>query len=439
LLAAVSWRRLPYRRRRQRREHIVMPSGLMAPLHLAAFVTDEADLDHCTPVLYKFVERHPRARVDLVLTDYFRSYEEDFRVRYLESLGVQVHHVVEDLGIGPRLQRAYFELAGSRSRVRRLPASIWRRIRGRGRLFGSAAYAERFLATEPGRSVRVILHNHYGAGVIAFSHVARRAGIASVAVPHSADTFDNRMSKEQMLNYPVRPLFPVAPGDRIIAPSADALGKMLRNQVTTANRVSVLGSARFCAEWQQVLARIVPPASPPVPPGHFRILVLAPKPESNYFEAEVLRIIETVRRLPRVSVAVKLHPRTAVTGRVRADNVRFLGRDTASRALIDWADLTLFSATSTIHDQVMLDRPVLFLRRTLNNRITAERYIQSWAVDSRDELCDQIVRLQSGAQERTYSLEERDRLIRALVEPAGRDVLNLYVDEIERAVALSHE
>lgn len=400
--------------------------------NLAAFVTDDADLDHFTPILHKYRARDPRARVDLIVADYSRSYRQDFRIRYLASIGVNVRHVVEALGIGPRLQTPYFALAGSRVRPLRAVARIWRLVLGHRRLFGSSGYAERFFATEPGRSTSVILHNHYLPSLAALSQCARRAGVASVAVPHAADNFDNRMIHERMRNYPVPPAFPAAPGDRIIAVSAITRDLMVANGRTTADRINVLGSARFCAEWQQVLARIVPPVSVAARDGDFKILVFVGKPESNLFEAEVVRIIDTIRRLPRVHVAVKLHTRTPMAARIEGENVQFFDRESPSRALIDWADVTLFSATSTIVDNVVLDRPVLFLRRTVNSIQTSERFMRSWAVDCRDDLCETILRLQAGQQCRTYSAQERDALIRALVEPAGPDVLNLYIDEIER-------
>lgn len=415
---------------------MVTPEAARVPLVLVAIVLDDADLDHFTPVLHKFVERHPQSPVHLIVANRTHSFRDDFRVRYLESVGVEVRHVLDSVGLSRRLQRVYFAFAGSRCRLLRRFATLWRLAKGRDRAFGTGWYAERFFVTEPGLSATVIVHNHHDSGFVALIGCARRAGVASVALPHAADNFDNWMNGVAKLDPLARRHGVVAPGDRIVASSRVARDRLVQEGRATADRVSVLGSARFCAEWQQVLARIVPRVTPSAPEGHFRILVLAAKPQSNLFEVEVLRIIETISRLPRVFVAVKLHPRTPLTARVHSPNVQYFDRDMASRALVEWADLTLFTATSNIVDSVVLDRPVLFLRRTANNRITAERYIQSWAVDCRDDLCEAIIRIQAGLQRRTYSTEERAVLIREMVEPAGPDVLNLYIDEIEAAVAV---
>ena len=402
--------------------------------NLAAFVADDADLDHFTPVLHKFVERHPQARVSVVVYHDRRHFSDDYRVRHLTSLGIDVQHAIASAGTTRAPQPAYFALAGSRRRAFRAAARLWRDVMWRGPRFGSREYAERFFTTEPGRSVAAIVHNHHNPRLAPLVERARRFGVTSVALPHAADNFDNRLTLATRLNYPVRAhLLPVH-GDRIVTSSHIAREVLVAEGRAAPDRVTVLGSARFCGEWQQVLARIAPTAASVGPDGHFRILLLLPKPESNVFEAELLRIVETICRLPCVFVAVKMHPRSELAGHVRAPNVRFFGDDLSSRALIQWADLTLFSATSTVVDCIVLDRPAVFLRRTMHNKLTVERYVDSWAVDCRDDLCETILRLQSGTQSRTYSREERAALLREMVEPAGADVLKLYVDELEAAV-----
>jgi hypothetical protein len=157
---------------------------------------------------------------------------------------------------------------------------------------------------------------------------------------------------------------------------------------------------------------------------------MLPKRDKNSFEAECIRIVETISQIKNVQVAVKLHTRNERFEKFRAPNVRFYGSEVSSPALIDWADLTLFSATSVIVDNIKQDKPVLFLRRTIANKIMFERYIQSWNIDCRDDLCHTIFRMQSGEQRRTYSAIDRDRLIKDLIEPAGKDVLGLYAAEI---------
>jgi hypothetical protein len=140
-------------------------------------------------------------------------------------------------------------------------------------------------------------------------------------------------------------------------------------------------------------------------------------------------------RMKNMRVAVKPHTRNERFRRFSAPNVKFYGNEISSHALIDWADVTLFSATSVIVDNIKQDKPVLFLRRTIANKIMFERYMKSWSIDCRDDLAQTIFRLQSGEQKRTYSPEEREQLLTALIEPKGKDVLGLYIAEIFAVIA----
>jgi hypothetical protein len=140
-------------------------------------------------------------------------------------------------------------------------------------------------------------------------------------------------------------------------------------------------------------------------------------------------MIQMLGRIRNAQVAVKVHTRSGTFRRVSAPNIAFC-EDVASSALIDWADLTLFSGTSVVVDALQRNKPVLHIRRACANKSMFDRYIESWHIDCRDDLAKTVFRLQSGEQKRTYSEEEREKLMKALVEPKGKDVLGLYIAEI---------
>jgi hypothetical protein len=393
------------------------------------FIRAGNDMDHIVPVIYKLGEVKPGARIFVYLADYLASYDNDFRMKFLASRGVVIRHVTDEFGWPPFVRNLYFRLVKSSF----LP--VFYAARESLRAYGSRRietrwFADRFFERHP--DLACILHDHNGDLYRAVTARAREKNIATVALPHAADNFDNYMINDRQIDpykICVRSKEPYLV-DLVIAASQNMRASLIEKNCSSAENTAVLGSPRFCDEWQQILRRIAPAKMKLPETPDFKIAFMLPKRDKNSFEAECIRTVEMLSRMKNVQVAVKPHTRNERFRRFRASNVKFYGSEVSSHALIDWADVTLFSATSVIVDNLKQDKPVLFLRRTIGNKIAFERYIQSWNIDCRDDLAETVLRMQAGGQTRTYTAEERDSAIAAMIEPKGKDVLKYYVDEI---------
>ncbi len=404
--------------------------SLTAARDIAVFIRATNDMDHIVPVVHKYMERFPQAKIHVVIADYLAEHFGDFRIRHLKKKGAEVSHVIDAMEWHPRLRQLYFRCAKSGFMPLTYAARVLLKFH-QDRKIQTSWFAQKFFADACHKNLAAVLVDHNGDLYNAVAEEARKRRVATLSLPHAADNFDNYMIAAKHLDpYKIKPKGKRYPFDRIIAASRHMKDHMLEVGVGTDEQIKILGSPRFCAEWQGILPTIAPDGLKLPETKDFKIVFMLPKKDKNAFESEVLRMIETASRIKNVQIAVKLHTRAERFGRVRASNVHFYGSEVQSKTMIDWADLTIFTATSVVVDNIRQDKPVLHLRRTMGNKITFERYIKSWSIDCRDELCETILRLQSGAQSRTYTPDEREGLIKALIEPAGADVLSLYVDEI---------
>jgi hypothetical protein len=401
---------------------------------IVVFIRATNELDHIAPVIHKMTGQRPDIKFYIYLADYLSEFKGDFRLKHLAARSVVIRHIVDEFRLPAWLRKIYFRMAKSENRyvmniARRLLLKVFAAKR-----FEGAWFTNEIFARHPG--LVCILHDHNGDAFRAITKKAAEQKIASLALPHAADNFDNFMVGFTETD-PYR-ICPVAKQpysvSRVIASSRHMRDHLIEHNYAPEENIAVLGSPRFCDEWLAILDEITPEGMKMPETADFKIVFMLPKRTKNAFEDECIRIVQTLSKIKNVQIAVKPHTRNERFTRFSAPNVKFYGKEVTSRALIEWADVTLFSATSVIFDNIKKDKPVLFLRRTINNKIMMEHYIQSWNIDCRDELCRAVFRMQSGEQTRTYSEADRDNLLANLIEPAGKDVLGLYVAEIFKTI-----
>jgi len=403
------------------------------------------DIDHMTPVIDRLRRDHSDIDVVGVIFAPHSRFKNDFRIRHLESIGVPISHVIDHIGGGTRpvwLSHLFYLQARASSdltpRILRVALRLLGRPMSKKRDARMAAFdAREFIGSVAnGRPVRAVCYDHTAAhpAYNDISKLGRVDGFFTAALPHAVDNWDNELLTVDDIDPFPNQLHSVYQADAVLVPDNRNLEQILARREVVEGQGVVLGSPRFCDEWVSKIRTLAPSYDlPKVTPGTLKVTLMMCRAHLNIFEDEVMRMIELISRILGVELIVKLHTRNHLLGKKLPDNVHLAGNDVPSHDLIDWADLTLFSATSVILDNLKLDKPVLFLRRTVANKLIFERYIQSWNVDCRDELRDIITGLRDGLIERTYTVQERDAVLSALVEPKGRDVLALYVDYIVTA------
>ncbi|MCD8563043.1 MAG: hypothetical protein LRY54_03140 [Alphaproteobacteria bacterium] len=385
------------------------------------------DIDHMTPVIDKLRRVRPDYALKIYIADFRNNYRDDYRVQYLQQSGIPVNHILSEM-IG--WEPLYWQL----SRLPLMGEYVQKLIDRLGhKLLKSSSFCKNFLQKQ-GTGLKAVLYDHTPDHYASLTIEAKEMGIRTFALPHAVDNWANILTKNTdldpaLLNRTGKPFL----ADRVIVPNVQQKENFLTLKQITEEQVKVLGSPRFSDEWMDVIRRITPPSNLPQT-NDFKIVFMLTKVGNNIFEEEVMRQIAFVSRMKGVKIALKLHTRNMKFSQKLSNDIILCGNEVHSQNLIDWADVTLFTATSVILDALKLDKPVLFLRRTVANKLVYEETIDSWAIDCRDDLYRRLEDLKSGKTKRTYTEKERQACLDNLVESAGKNVLDLYVDEIMNVI-----
>jgi hypothetical protein len=396
---------------------------MTAPKTLLFFFRGYNDIDHMSPVIDKLRRTRADYAIKVYIADFRENYLDDYRVQYLQKTGIPVTHLLAEM---TGFETLYWRLC----RWPVLGEYLQKFVERFGqRTLNSSKFCEAFLHKH-GAGLKAVLYDHTPDTYKTLSEKAKAKKIRVFALPHAVDNWANLLTKvtdldPALLSRTAKPYN----ADLVLVPNVQQKEHFLRVKHVTEHQIKVLGSPRFSNEWMSIIRRITPQANLPETKD-FKIVFMLTKKGNNIFEEEVLRQIAFVSRIKGVKIALKLHTRNMKFSQKIPDDILLCGNEMHSQSLIDWADLTLFTATSVILDALKLDKPVLFLRRTVANTLVYEDTINSWSVDCRDDLYTRIEDLKSGKIQRTYTEKERADCLKNLVEPAGPDVLDLYARTI---------
>lgn len=393
------------------------------------FFQEYPDIDHITPVVDYFHHHVTDYQVEVLIIRRNQDYEQDFRIQHIRNLGITVTHIFDLYNIPKPLRQFLYRLGNSknkicefigRSCIKFMPVP-W---------ISKPEFFNHFY-DKMGEGLKAIVLDHKAETNNTILQMAREKNIATISLPHAADNYDNVLISEKNTD----PSILRKPGgsincDTIVTPSQVSYDDMLKRQAGTKEQLKILGCPRFSEQWNQKLNTILPKQGGLPETDKYKIVFLVPKPEKNTHNAEIFRIIEFISKIENVQLVIQPHIRGGKDLSKMSQYAFISPSNISTRELIDWSDLTLFSATSVVYDNIVQDKPALFLRRTLTNKLVLERYISSWAVDTRDELYERIEALKSGQETRTFTKEERQAVIDNLVEPKGPNVCQLYADTI---------
>jgi hypothetical protein len=413
-------------------QEIARPSADLPCVFL--FVGHFNDIDHLSPVAYKLWETG-RARPIVLVTDPGYDIDGDYRLQFLKDhCGARVRHALwfepPNVLIAWLTSLAAMLLRGGPVRG---PALI--AFRAMRKLFYGRRWAGKLLVKyRPAALVFEWAHPASGMpGAFVFAGKAR--GIPSLSLPHGMFIFTNdRVTREEQRRGPVSRDY-VNLFDRAVYQSRLHADRSLQDGVRP-EKIAVLGSARYCDEWQRLNLEIQPVAfTPEKGQGctHRAVFML---PQWNY-NADKDAAVRALRRLGAESwlhLAVKPHTRElAAKPQYLQDldalpNVEIVG-DVPSTALVQWADSVIVSGSS-IALEVLLQGKVHINPVFIDENSTVfEEEGAEWTVRNDDELVDALRRLANG-EKQPYGEAQVASVVRRLVlgDSDNRDVLNRYVE-----------
>jgi hypothetical protein len=402
-------------------DHPVFRRDMEGRLHLIALCRHSINLDHFLPIIHAWmssVERDATVLFTGAMPD-----ADDFRMRYLQYLGVEVVHVSEMTPPGSE---------------------------------PGCECLLKMVAPNSASSVFVCERGHNLID-ICFATGARTLGIPVVGIAPGEDALMNQMVRPRQI---VPPPAIVRSHDHLDIAGFSNMLFSQGYQCLTPNRGQpvYIGSARYCREWLEVLRSLVPPTVLDCPEGALRVVLFLIDAAYAVHWSEVMRTVLMLIAIPRVCVVVQPHPRSIQTqagvpnsGDIVATMLGNL-RETADRpgrcdsrsrlvilermlygaSLVEWGDIFMSFGTSITYQAVVTGKPVLELSYAHSNYATIAHFIKVSDMRCLDDVRNTVLRMleakEKGKQIDFYDNVERERFVNTLLEPDGKNPLQRHVD-----------
>ncbi|MGV8711397.1 MAG: hypothetical protein ACWA6R_02505 [Nitrosomonas sp.] len=414
------------------------------------FLRHYNDIDHVTPVIYKWIQSGHQCDVVLIGSPKFRR---DFRVQYLSQLpGVRVTHIRELL--------SWMDYIKWRLQMLLLTRNV-RRIK----LIGPAVtkIAERFDEKEREplwrHTAEFLLNRSFGdynQGVVAFDWIERNSvicvewvevvvaiaknrGLGTVSLPHGDSPHASQLIrrgerfKEPDVTFSAATIF-----DRVVVPNEMCATRF--RPFMAENQLAVLGSPRYCEEWLKILAGLMPPSPLVRSDSRLKIVMFLRKANFTTFWEEVGEVVHMIAQFPGVEMIIKPHTRSGWKQSLTKDssirqlpNVRVAGDDAHSVHLMNWSDVIIDLATSVVFEAVRAKKPVLAADYLIAARSAVAYYMPETELKCRDDVYEHINNFLENGCGSFYVEEHRQRFLKEMLDFPDADVLPRYVGLLEQS------
>jgi hypothetical protein len=398
------------------------------------------DLEHMTPIVDRMC-RDGNSVLVLTLNPFLST--EDWRMRYLASLdGVRLESVYRMAGssriakgvgavVSAPIMRAWF----STDRFKGFVGAVCRRLvlGPMLRWIVPRVYNDRWAheLLEQATPEAIVVDHGARDGVWTFGPImraARQRGIPTIAVPHSlslhaarTDVFSVAYENMRSANF-----------DTIVVPH-EVLKEDLVAHGHDGDRIVVLGSARYCADWTERLHGLIPFVQPVTPRESQLNVVYMDRGADRHgcFKASIQHALSAVAELDFVEFLYKPHTRSnqVLLSRLRGNVTMATHADSVN--LVRWADVVIGTVSSVLVEALVQDKTLVYPTFFDDNAMLFDEFGACWRVEDIGELLSAIRALRVG-RARPYGRDELKRFHEVVIcgGVAERDVLGEYVDLI---------
>jgi hypothetical protein len=401
------------------------------------FIRSFNDVDHMAPIVYRLALEGETVQV--LCQDLEYDIAKDFRLQHLtaEFANVFVQYVYA-AHVPTALHRLFVFGHGMYNANKKSVAASLFRLRVKSFIQGVLGLAFRKCIWGWPRWRKFLLKRWYGEGwarqclehlqtsVVVFDYVigaehfvttsllqaAGRLGIPSVGVAPGVPIFAEGYLPEN--DFFVKEV--ETPFDYNIVPHAGAAAYRTQHGVD-ATRITVLGSPRFCSEWQTVLDAIVPPPALSVPhaAGQVRVVYMERGADLHGdFRQTIADTISRLSRLDWIQLVIKPHPRTNRFHAAEQGRSVTVATQENSLNLINWADVVIGTNTSILIDALIRGKVLLYPKYFHADRMIFDTMGACLRVNSYEELETGLRKLHAHREAVPYPEENVTRLLEYL-------------------------
>lgn len=267
----------------------------------------------------------------------------------------------------------------------------------------------------------ILICDHNRSEIVSrFIKYFRSSGCISVALPHSAENWTNKLRITSWMFPPqnITKTADVAKFDYLIYPNKQML--LMDDSIEESNEKKIiLGSARFSKSW--VLEKEKLFGSKKYEFAHCsnktKVLFFFPKKQNNIFWEELIRSIHIICSFD-FSIVFKL----PVRGQhffpkefSKLNNVDL--SDEPSGVLVDWADIVFYIDTTVIFEAMIKDKTVVHLKHLHINSSSTDNLRGICRTCTRDDLVKLLENIENEPAYRPYTISETLKILKEVVYP----------------------
>lgn len=411
------------------------------------FIRRFNDIDHTIPIVYRLAKDGYRDMAVLALNPDF-DLADDFRLNFLKNeCGVTVDHVYKYFtpSFLHRFLARFICNSGDKSSsvIKKLNKAFRAVLKDRytsfflnkiifGRLFGEK-WAERMLLV---KGARLIVFDWQRLGkfiTLSLSGAAKKLNVPSLAVPHGISLYTNEdwtvsaSSNDTLLDF----------GDRwkdfdTILVQFERYRQTVTKAGVPAEKLHVLGSTRFCREWEEIYQKLIPESgnySNNSRPGRVKVVFMD---HAARYRTTVNKVVDTVEQLVKLDyVDLVIKPstssRSALTS-MRLYDIAKVDFDTSSVELIKWADVVIGTTSSILIEPLLMKKIFIYPKYFHENHMLWDEMGACWTVNNYEEMEGALQKIAKQPGYRPYTDNNVDRFITEIVYGGvpERDVLGDY-------------
>jgi hypothetical protein len=195
-------------------------------------------------------------------------------------------------------------------------------------------------------------------------------------------------------------------------------------------KIVVLGSARFCAEWIGQNRNILPrKMNVNRQSKKLKVVFMVSKPQCRIDIERMLSTFDLLSNFGEIEVMLKPHTRTVGNNRLFANVTLPNVSNILTPELCEWADVVLVIGSSVITEALMQEKPVLYLKYLHANTMLFEELGACWTIRNEAELQHALQSLRLNVTNLPYQDQDVKNFLSAVVYGGRneRDVLKDYV------------
>jgi hypothetical protein len=414
------------------------------------FVRHFNDIDHLVPIAWKLISHKERVAVFGMNPRY--DLARDYRLCFLASAGAVVNDLgrefMQHQGRGSRWLHALMDHCLNWEKAFRAqrpgpPAKIARGAAVLAGALGTLCYKINRLVCYRPYWARQIL-TQYAAQAIFFDHImpehyvvgtflkaARSLGIPAVALPHGVLLYTNADTKEKAGSQRRHQKF--SQYDRIVATN-ELRKRVLVDSGVPAQKIAVLGSARYCPEWMaqnwKIITKVLPEGENGADP--LKLVFFPSKPQCKVDLERLAATIEMLAGIDGIQVMYKPHTRSAGATQLPGGGSLRDATEVLTAELCGWADAVLVVGSSVVTEALVRGKTALYLKYLHANTMLFEDMAACWTIRDEAELKQAILALRREKDVVPYKQENVARFLADVVQggSATNDVLGRYLDFI---------